>query len=252
MNSITLKKTLQGVGLSEKESTVYLATLEKGIAPASSIAEEAGMNRITAYGVLQKLLEDGLVSVSEKAGVQQFSALPPEQFLLTIQKRTKDFSEIVPMLKSMAGLQELRPRVRFFEGLEGAKKGYAETLSATTEILSIANSQNIRLHWPEYDREYVAKRAEKKIFLRGLAPKDREGKKVHQEDEQYYREIRLLSRDLFPTEKVENEINIFDEKVLIVSFEPHIFAIIIESSAVAQTQKQIFEILWKVSGGLAS
>lgn len=247
MNTATLISILEGVGLSDKEATLYLATLEKGLSPASVIAEEAGMNRVTAYGILQKLLGEGFVSVSEKAGVQHFSALPPDQFFREVEKRTQSFSEAVPILKSMAGLHEFRPRVRFFEGLDGVKKGYEETLSSSSEILSIANSQNIRLHWPEYDVEYVAKRAQKKIFLRGIAPEDKEGKKVHREDEKYFREIRLIARDLFPTEKIENEINIFDEKVLIASFEPHIFAIIIESSAVSETQKQIFEILWKVA-----
>ncbi len=234
-------KNIMGVGLTEKEAQVYLATLENGTSVVSDIAKSAGYNRITTYTILEKLLLRGLVSQTNKKDTKHFTAVAPEIFAKDVMQRARDFKQDIPLLKSLAGGQESRPVVQFFEGLEGVKKAYQETLKSRTEILNYANSKNLREHWQNYDDEYVAKRAKKKKFLRGLAPDDEPGCMVRADDKKYFREIRLLPQKLF---WVENEINIFDDKLLITSFEPQIFAILIQSKAVADTQRQIFEMSW--------
>ncbi len=234
-------KQLTDIGLSEKESQVYLAALESGTAPVSTIAEVANLNRVTTYGLLQDLLFQGLVTLIEKRGVQHFSAMNPEIFVEDVQRRADTLAESLPFLKSLMGTQESRPVVRFFDGLEGVKKAYLETLRSKTEILDYANSKNIRVHWPEYDQEYVSLRKKKQIFLRGICPDDAYGKRVLAEDKKYFRLTRLLPQKHF---WVENEIKIFDDKLFIASFEPQTFAILIQSQTVADTQRQIFEIAW--------
>jgi len=229
------------VGLSEKEAQVYLAVLENGTSLVSRIAKTAGYNRITTYTILEKLLLRGLVTQTNKKDTKYFTAIAPEIFAKDVVQRAKDFKQDVPFLKLLAGGNESRPVVQFFEGLEGVKKAYEETLKSRTEILNYANSKNLRECWPDYDQQYVSKRAKKKKFLRGLAPDDEPGCMVRADDKKYFREIRLLPQKLF---WVENEINIFDDKLLITSFSPQVFAILIQSKAVADTQRQIFEMSW--------
>lgn len=242
MTQSLLLRRLQALGLSRREAEIYLAALESGQSPASRIAEKGRMNRVSAYNTLEKLVKKGLIEEGERAGVKVFSALPPEIFVEETKKRTRDIEESLPDLLSLVGTPLFRPSVRFFEDIEGVKMAYRFSLEAKTEILNYANSKNLREHWAEYDDEYVQKRTEKHIFLRGLAPDDAFGKRVQRDDEKYYRQTRLLNEKHFA---VENEIKIFDNKLLIASFEPHIFAILIESSAVADTQRQIFEIAWE-------
>lgn len=243
-----LLQKIEAIGFSEKEAAIYFATLECGLAPAAKIAENAHINRATTYDILEKLLRRGAVVFSEKHSIRHFSAVSPEILLESAKRAAADFSAIVPDLRALATEHEFRPVVRVFEGIEGVKRGYHETLFAHGEILSLANSQNIREHWREYDTEYVARRAEKRIFLRGVAPEDSAGKKIKQEDTQYFREIRLLPPSLFPPKTLENEINLWDDKMLIASFSPHSFALLIDSPAVFASQKTIFEILWNLAG----
>ena len=64
-------------------------------------------------------------------------------------------------------------------------------------------------------------------------------------DRENLREIRLVSDREF---NFNNEINIYDSRVGIVSFgvaEGELFGVIIESREVAETQRQIFEMAWR-------
>jgi hypothetical protein len=91
-------------------------------------------------------------------------------------------------------------------------------------------------------------------MLRGIAPDDETGRRVHGEDKDRLREIRLVTSDMFAS---RNEINIYDHKVAICSFPvdarstDDLFGVIIESKEVAQTQRQIFEMAWRYAGILS-
>ena len=54
MNS-ELVSTLQAYGFSDKEAKIYLVALELGSSPASAIARNSGIKRVTAYTILKDL-----------------------------------------------------------------------------------------------------------------------------------------------------------------------------------------------------
>lgn len=241
--STSLVHIFKQIGLTEKEAKVYLACIEKGNSPVSHIAEAAGINRVTTYSILEKLVQKGLVSFFTKKKIKYFSAADPEIVVEEYEKRAKELKSALPDLKRLTG-QTSHPQIRFFEGLDGIKTIYADTLSSKTDILNYSNSDEIRKHWPNYDTEYVKKRAKKEIFLKGLAPKDQAGEKVHKEDKKYHREMRLLPENQFD---FTNEINIYDNKVAIISFNNELIGMIIESPAIAKSQRAIFNMCWQYS-----
>lgn len=234
---------LKGLGLTEKESKVYLACTEIGTAVVSEIASKAKINRVTAYDILDKLKNKGLVSHYTKKKTKYFNCTNPESLLELFEKRTNDLRVSIPKFKRLTG-EINHPRVRYFEGLEGIKAIYADSLSSKTEILNFSNSEEIRKQWSNYDKEYVEKRAKKKIFLKGICPKDKEGEKVHSQDKKYHREFRLIPSDQFD---FTNEINIYDDKVSIISFKDELIGMIIESHEIANSQRAIFNMCWQFS-----
>ena len=88
----------------------------------------------------------------------------------------------------------------------------------------------------------MEKRAEKGIFLRGIAPKDSSGLRVQSEDKKYHRQLRLLKSELFD---FTNEINIYDDKVSIISFKDELIGMIIESHEISNSQRAIFNLCWQ-------
>lgn len=241
-----LNHVLTNLGFETKEAAIYLALLELGKGSIVEIARASGVNRASLYYIIEGMKKRGFVThIEAKGGVHVYMPTDPRLILAREKQHVKELESAVPNLKALANLTGHRPSVRFFEELEGVKAVYEDSLAARTEILNYANSQEIRDHWPNYDIEYVAKRAEKKIWLRGIAPDDGHGRDVQSNDAKFYREIRLIDPKKLP---FNNEINIYDNKISIVSFIKPIFGLIIESKALAETQRSIFEMAWSFAG----
>ena len=65
-----MKEKLEKLGFSPKEADVYISLLELGSAVVSDVAKKAGINRSTAYVLLESLEKKGFVSVSEKDNIK--------------------------------------------------------------------------------------------------------------------------------------------------------------------------------------
>ena len=81
-----LKKELEHLGLSEKESRVYLAALELGPSPVQDISHKAHVNRATTYVMIEALSARGLLSTFQKGKKRFYAAESPDR-LLTIVER---------------------------------------------------------------------------------------------------------------------------------------------------------------------
>ena len=235
-----LINTLVNIGLTEKEAKIYLANLELGQSSISKIAKRARINRVTAYDVVEKLIKKGFLNFVTKRGIKYFSPTKPDLIFQNTKRKVDTFQKSLPILKRLQG-ESAHPKVRYFEGPDGIKFIYEDTLSSKTDILNFANSEEIRRFWPTYDNDYVKKRAKKKIFLRGVSPLDEAGLQVQSENRKYYRDIRLIPHKKYD---FSNEINIYDDKVSIISFNEGLIGMIIESKEIADTQRTIFKMVW--------
>jgi sugar-specific transcriptional regulator TrmB len=213
-----------------------------GASVASDIALKAKMNRVTCYDILKKLIQKGFISTYTQKKVRFFSATDPDILKSSYRQKYINFKSALPDLRRLHG-KTPHPRVRYYEGIEAIKKIYLDTLTAKTEILNYADSKSIREHWPTYDKDYVKARVKKNIHLRGIAPLDEYGKAVVEKNKESCRQIRLVKSGEFP---FSNEINIYDNKVAIISFgKDEVLGMLIESQEIADTQRAIFRMAWE-------
>lgn len=243
---------LEAIGFTADQAQLYTRGLQMGTAPASEYAKATDINRITAYNLLEDMVHLGYFTMVKKVRAKWYAPVAPEYIAVEARKNADALERALPELRSLQSAKYRKPRVRFFEGFEGIRHVYADTLTAKTEILNFANSAVVRNHWPAYDDEYVAERVKRGIHLRGIAPDDAAGQRVHGEDKARLREIRLVPAKEFD---FTNEINVYDHKVAICSFDSgmkgdrDMFGVIIESKEVAETQRQIFEMAWRYAAG---
>lgn len=252
-----MEKLLQKIGFSEKEARVYLAVLELGSSTVIQIGEKAGVNRGTAYDILESLAKKGLVSYFIKDKKRFFAAESPNKLLDTIDNQVKDLTaqekelenqkeevrKILPELESIYNLPETRPKVRFFEGKEGIKNIYDELLDAK-EIWAYGSFSHIYTTFPWF-KEYIRKLINRGIKIKDLVEKNKdtlENKEFYQLPAQ---EMRFLSENI----KLKTDNIIYGNKVAMISFAKELHGVVIESSEIVDTQRQVFEVLWGLSKG---
>ena len=119
-----LEQALQDYGLSAKEAKLYLVCLELWSAPVSSIARRLWDNRVTTYSNLKNLVKRGVVIESLKNKSTYYGAVTPQQLLDKLQKKYDSLKEKLPEFLAIANKYDNKPRVQFFEWLEGLKSLY--------------------------------------------------------------------------------------------------------------------------------
>lgn len=241
---------LEQLGLSQKEASLYMASLELGVASAvATIARKANINRTTAYDILGEMVRKGILVSNLKGKTRYYEALPPVKLIAYLQEQSEKFArladqanEILPELNAHYRASG-RPRVYFYEGDEGLIRVYEETLNSSEEILAYASDQANQDAIPWYFPKYYARRAAKKIPIRALFPDTPKDRERHKLDAQELRKSRLLPKDKMD---FTPEINFFDNKIMIADWKEK-FGIIIESPEIAKVFKQSFELAWEAA-----
>jgi len=241
-----LKTELQNLGFSEKESTVYVAILELGKGTVSQISRKAGINRTTGYEILDSLINRGVVTLSGKEPKAEYAVEPPESLVAHLKKeadsaasRIKKAENFVPQLLRVYASQN-RPRIKFYEGTEGLKHVYEDTLTSTEPIRAYATVDDMHNALPNYFPEYYKRRSEKNISIRAIVPETPMGKERETLNKEEKREIAFVPPDKY---YFSPEINIYDNKVMIASWREKL-GIIIESTEIADAMKKIYELAW--------
>jgi len=241
------QKQLTNLGLSEKEAAVYLAILELGPSTVSEIASLSRINRTTGYDILESLTSYGLVSHLGKGKIVKYIAEDPEKIIHFTENQIKDAKErlemareLLPELKSIHRKKE-KPMVKFYEGKEGMVQAFEDTLTSKETIVGYACGEPMFRVLPDWWQDYIKRRVAKNIHTKGILPDTIRVKEIAKHDKEQLRESRLVPEKLFD---LTIEINIYDNKVLIASWEENL-AIIIESEKIAKAQKRIFDLAWR-------
>jgi len=241
---MNLKETLQQLGMHEKKASVYLACLELGAATAYLIAKKVGLKRPTVYDLADQLMKEGLLHKSMRGQVKYFSAADPEKLIRLLKAKERLASEAMPELQNLYNSPKAKPLIRYFEGEEGIVEMYEDSLRSCKkgdEILAYVGEDVLR-HLPTHAADYVRRRIEKGIVLRGIYKNNPALKKYTEKSREQLRVARVLDEKIFP---VANETNIYKNKIAIASYGTEMFGMIIESGEIARSQKAIFELAWK-------
>jgi HTH-type transcriptional regulator, sugar sensing transcriptional regulator len=244
--TVEIQETLNKAGFSENESAIFLAILQLGKGTVTQITRKAGLNRTTGYDILDSLVSKGLVSVSGKEPKQEYLAESPDKLVSVLEselhekeRRIAEVKKLVPSLKSIHNVAG-RPKVRFYEGVEGLKDVYEDTLTSHEQIRAYANVNEMHEALISYFPKYYERRAEKNISIRAIIPDSQIGKHRASKDNEERRESVLVPVDKY---NFSPEINIYDNKMMIASWKEKL-GIIIESAEIADAMKKIYELAW--------
>jgi HTH-type transcriptional regulator, sugar sensing transcriptional regulator len=241
------RESLLALGLATKEANVYLALLDIGRGTVTEITRKAGINRTTGYDILDSLASKGLVSISGKEPKQEYAAESPEKILTYLEqqqatsaKRVEAAKQFIPQLKSLHNIHS-RPKVRYYEGVEGLKEVYEDTLKSKEDLRSLAQVDEAEGALEGYFPKYYQRRAANNIAIRAIFPNSPGAHHLKSKDAIEKRTSLILPNNEFD---LKPEINVYDNKVMIASWREKL-GIIIESQEIANAVKLLFELAWK-------
>lgn len=240
-------QTLELLGLTEKDMQVYTALLRLETAPLRKIAEEASLNRGTAYDAIKRLMSNGLVSFVDAKKRRYFTAEDPQKLRglatrkeVELKEARLALDEALPDLRALIGVSGHRPSVRYYESASGVRDILEDVLLETektrTKTYRVYSSSGIRdliaASWPRYNQA----RKKKAIQVKAIAIGS--GGETHGLDERKW----LSQDDGAPT-----YIFIYGKKTAYVGVDgaKKLFGVIIEDDAIAETQRMIFDALWR-------
>lgn len=244
-----LEQELQKLGLSDKEARIYLASLQLGKSPVQEIAQQAKVNRGTAYDIIRALMDKGLMSSFDQGKKTYFTAESPERLpsLIKMQEedlklKAKEFSKYLPELQSMYDSSDNKPKVKYYEGAEGLVSIQEEYLKVKKkEIWSITNVDGLAKFNPKYDNRYIPRRIDKGILGKVIYI-SKDGPKEHlKTDEKELRESKYISFSEFP---FEADITIFDNKISLEAYKNKPIGVLIENESLADSMRALFKYLW--------
>ncbi|MBI4092765.1 MAG: transcriptional regulator TrmB [Candidatus Kerfeldbacteria bacterium] len=242
---MSIEKDLEQFGFDDKKAKVYLAALELGDAKAHDIALKTRLERPTTYEVLNKLVLDGLVSTYEKRGVRHYVAEDPEKIKKQLMSKQRTFDDLLPELRSVYNVLKAKPKIRYYEGVEGIKTVLDDTLNARDKklrgILSVVDL--FKIPGKTFMDDYVARRIEQKVALRVIRSRQKEVPEYWPTSPQALRELRYT-----PAQMVFSMTTyVYNNKVGLISSLKENFGMIIESEEFHENMGHSFEALWQMA-----
>ena len=242
------KEILTKIGLNKEEAKIYETLLEEGPMTVIAISKKTGLTRTNAYNYLYSLIERGLIYSSEKGKKTYFQPNSPEKLRAFLEKKKKEgeiaeleFANILPKLISTFLASSNRPSVIHWEGIKGLEKIYDDILKEKKNLLIFASI--IDRIMPEFNKlidKQIKKQAKAGIKVRTLIRKELMTANYIKKLKPLKIEARGLN-NYHPT----SQIIIYGDKVAITSFKKDLMSTLIENESIANSLRNIFEIIWK-------
>ena len=236
-------RVFEELGLTTKEAQIYVLMLRLGKEKTSILAAKAGMPRTTIYPILKSLIRKGFVTGYLKKNRTFYYPKSPEHVARTFEKKIKTVRETIPALEHTPNVRGEAHGLRFIETRMELEQFYHSILDEykNKNYLVISDVEGWEEIDPEFFQQFRNERARAGIKTKLLlsAP----SKAINPTDTKLLREYRYLP-EMY---RFKSSIDIFRDKVLIVSpgFSP--LAVVLAIPEMVDIFKSIFEILWSYS-----
>lgn len=244
-----MRHLLKQLNFSEKEINIYLAALAMGSAPISKLAKKAGIKRPTAYVILEKLEEKGLVSLSEKKNKQIFVIQDPDKLLKMIEQQKEELLEKeeeikknLPKFKALIKKDTSIPLFRYYEGREAVWNIFDDLIESkqNASVVAAGEIYNI-LGMKRFTKNVVQKRFQLGTEARIIADQHPENLRGWKEEKTIIRNYRFLPKDIV----LDTSVYLYANKIALIFLKGNLSGIIIENEKLFLVFKFMFDSLWR-------
>jgi sugar-specific transcriptional regulator TrmB len=254
MNNMDIKQKIKLLGLTDKQAEIYLVLLKHGLTSLLELSRRTEINRTTIYRIIEDLTKLNLVEeVLDNRGAK-IKAIKPENLqLILTQKETElttlknNLPELISDLSAIKDNPSPSTQVVYFRGQSGLKQLLWNVLKAKGESVGYGYADWNQSVGLEFAEKLRAERVKRKIFDREIQNSDAlepmaSWTKIKNYDQFY--QCRFLNQKIV---EIKHDTYIYNDVFAFFNFyQGEMFGIEIHNAEIAKTQKQIFEVLWKM------
>jgi len=237
-------EALEGLGLTRNEAIIYLTLLDLGKSHIGQITEKTRMHRRTIYDCLERLKDRGLVSFIIEGKIRFFIATNPNKLREIIKEKQTKIEEILPKLFEISKGSKVKTEVSVHKGKEGLKNIMEDIIKSKPKIwYSLTSSAKAGEVFPVYLYQFHARRVKESIILKIIFGRNEKAiKRARELEKTPLTEVRFNdARYVIPI-----SIWLYNDKLALMLWDSET-GILIENKETAETFKNYFEVLWKIS-----
>jgi hypothetical protein len=164
---------------------------------------------------------------------------------MTAQLLAEQIEVFLPDLKSRYRLFAQKPTLRFFEGIEGLKTVYTETLKEKQMIYALVSPDEPAepiFRW--LTTSYVQARVKGNIHVRVVVNGTSRAQEYIKKSKEELREARFVHSETYP---FRGEVDVFGDNIAFIAYkEDELIGTILESPSIAETLRSTIRLLMDI------
>jgi len=251
-----LEEFLYLLGLNTEEKQVYIALLSGADQTVLQIARKSGVNRTTAYRILEQLKKQKLAEEIIESNRIKFRRTSSDKLQLLIKTRqiqVDQLSKLLPHVTSIinhvSATGQPGTKVLFYRGREGIRQMAWNNLKCHDPIVGYTYRPYVEIIGEKFLNQWYQEWSAKRMVCRDIYSDAylRALPKFLQQESLLSNSKYFVSRYI-PSGilDITHQIDIYDDCLAIYNwYEGETFGVEIHNEKVARLQKQIFELVWK-------
>lgn len=230
-------------GLTLNQATVYLELLKRPEQSGGQIAKKTSIDRSFVYGILNSLIDKGLVVYITRGNTRLFSPSNPENLLKEVEEKRTKIEKIVTNLKEVRQEPQSQKSVQIYEGKSGLKAYIRDLI--TSDFITFGGGGNLGIQAILDTLKYDYPHYLKELNKRGVSGKLITSSTNKKFCEKVFKNSRLKIKTLQRL-KSNVSITISKDKLAIYSAEEKPFVIVIEDKKISNMFRDYFDSLWEL------
>jgi sugar-specific transcriptional regulator TrmB len=170
-----------------------------------------------------------------------FEAVDPRRLPDMLKEKERKIKEVLPGLLALRATATEKPSLHLFEGLKGIYS-LINQIYEEKDLLQYGSARIGKAMLPSIPESFARRRVEQGITLRAIFERSAEAL-FRVEDPEIAKVTKLRFIDSFAS--MPTITMIAGDKVATLSLGGDLLGVLIEDKEIAQTQRMIFELLWK-------
>lgn len=200
-------ESLEKLGLTRNEVTIYKYLLRKGMSTGRQIYIENSLDKSSSYRAISELQEKGLIYAIGETRNQKFSAHSGEALMQLHEKVTedlenskKDIKSFLDDVSSYAKEHYKSSRISIYEGPAGFKLFYQQRLQGHVPLIrqfgAWQESAPVIPDYYDFMSKFIAERVKKNIPIHVIYDKATKADQLGRSDEKILKEIKVVNVNL--------------------------------------------------------